>query len=91
MSEVSAISGHSDPSAAIRSDAIEKIERERQELMNEVLIEEMDRISATSIRSAIDVLKQTTERSMSDELASRTLDSMFGSFSMIQRIMQNMG
>lgn len=42
-------------------------------------------------RREIEALNFQVERGMANELGSRTLNKMFGSFSLIQKIMQNMG
>jgi uncharacterized membrane protein len=43
------------------------------------------------MREQIDTLRFQTDRAISNEMGSRTLNKLFGSFSLIQKIMQNMG
>ena len=43
------------------------------------------------MREQIEALSFQSERAMANELSNRTLSKMFGSFSLIQKIIQNMG
>ena len=43
------------------------------------------------MREQLSSLMFQTERSISNEQSTRTLSTMFGSFSLVQKIMQNMG
>ncbi len=42
-------------------------------------------------RNEIETMNFNVERAMANEMANRTLSKMFGSFSLVQKIMQNMG
>jgi hypothetical protein len=43
------------------------------------------------MREQIEALGFSSDRAMANEMANRTLSKMFGSFSLIQKIIQNMG
>ncbi len=45
----------------------------------------------SNLREQLSSVKFHTERAMANEDANRTLSSMFGKFSLVQKIMQNMG
>ncbi len=64
----------------------DKAERRMQKVMSSAA-----EVQRTIMREQIEALRFQTDRAISNEMSNRTLSKMFGSFSLIQKIMQNMG
>lgn len=64
---------------------------EKARVLTQQRIEHTLEAERTVMRAQLDALSFSSERSIANEMANRTLSKMFGSFSLIQKIMQNMG
>lgn len=88
--EISAVS----PSNASESDTIRKMIQRSSENARAMMQQQIAMTEETKIKMArheIDIMSYQTERAMANELGNRTLQKLLGSFSLIQKIMQNMG
>ena len=66
----------------------------QQEKSNALLRAKTDqaqRVAATHARRQLELMIMNADRALANEESSRVLKSMFGKFSLIQKIMQNMG
>lgn len=61
-----------------------------QHIMNERLQINLDARKA-ALRNQLDAVLFQSERALANERANRTLSRMFGSFTLVQKIMQSMG
>ena len=70
-------------------------EMARQQQTSKTLLrvkaEQSQRVAAMHTRRQLETLVMNADRALANEASSRVLKSMFGKFSLIQKIMQNMG
>lgn len=88
--EISSVS----QSAASESDTIRMMIQQSSENARAMMQQQLAAAEETKIklaRNEIDSMGYQADRAMSNELGNRTLQKLLGSFSLVQKIMQNMG